>query len=141
MESNLKPQTCTKCRETKTSADFYKKAAMCKPCHKIRDSVRKNRGIGPNDTPAARLRKRRWTDANKEAQAPKNRTRILTLRAIKSGALVRPEACEVCNKAVTRKDGVTAIQAHHDDYTKPLSVRWLCPKCHKAWHRVNTAIE
>lgn len=22
------------------------------------------------------------------------------------------------------------VQAHHDDHTKPLSVRWLCTRCH-----------
>ena len=41
--------------------------------------------------------------------------------AIKNGTLVR-QSCEVCGK----KKG----QAHHDDYTKPLDVRWLCPKHH-----------
>lgn len=38
-------------------------------------------------------------------------------RAVKSGRLVK-QPCEVC--------GLTAVQAHHDDYSKPLDVRWLC---------------
>lgn len=25
-------------------------------------------------------------------------------------------------------------QAHHDDYSKPLEVRWLCPSHHKLHH-------
>ena len=46
-------------------------------------------------------------------------------RAIKLGILVRG-SCEVCGDPKT--DG------HHDDYTKPLQVRWLCRKHHAAAH-------
>jgi hypothetical protein len=28
------------------------------------------------------------------------------------------------------------VHAHHDDYDKPLDVRWLCFGCHKATHPV-----
>lgn len=47
--------------------------------------------------------------------------------AIKSG-LLTPAPCEVCSTEVN-------INAHHDDYTKPLEVRWLCRRHHAAWHR------
>ena len=49
------------------------------------------------------------------------------LRAVAAGKVVRPQVCSVCNKRTT-------IQAHHDDYTKPLSVIWLCPPCHAQRH-------
>jgi ribosomal protein S27AE len=34
--------------------------------------------------------------------------------------------CERC--------GAKDAQSHHDDYTQPLAVRWLCSKCHGEEH-------
>lgn len=50
--------------------------------------------------------------------------------AINNGKL-QPGPCEY------ESDGVClgAIQAHHDDYSKPLDVRWLCRRHHKWVHR------
>jgi len=45
-------------------------------------------------------------------------------REIRSGRLA-PQPCEVC--------GEKAI-AHHDDYSKPLEVKWLCHKHHRERH-------
>jgi hypothetical protein len=54
-------------------------------------------------------------------------------RAIKAGALTRPSYCEKCGvDPGTRTDGRSLVQAHHDDYDKPLEVQWLCPSCHRA---------
>jgi hypothetical protein len=50
--------------------------------------------------------------------------------AILSGDLVRLP-CEACGSART--------QAHHDDYLRPLDVRWMCVPCHRRWHHCNTA--
>lgn len=47
-------------------------------------------------------------------------------RAIKSGRLVRPEACEVCNNS-------GKIEAAHSNYANYLDVRWLCQFCHRSW--------
>lgn len=38
--------------------------------------------------------------------------------------------CEICGNEVA--------QAHHDDYSKPLDVRWLCTTHHAEWHKHNT---
>jgi hypothetical protein len=35
--------------------------------------------------------------------------------------------CEVCKE--------TNVDAHHDDYNKPLDVRWLCKKHHREHHK------
>ena len=47
-------------------------------------------------------------------------------RAIAKGMLVRQPCCR-CGK--------TPVEAHHEDYSKPLDVTWLCLKCHGARHR------
>jgi hypothetical protein len=44
-------------------------------------------------------------------------------RAIESGKLIRNECCEKCNKKCKP-------EAHHEDYSKPFDVIWLCRKCH-----------
>lgn len=45
--------------------------------------------------------------------------------AIYNGTLIR-QPCEVCGKDQT--------DAHHDDYAKPLDVRWLCRSHHRLHH-------
>ncbi|MGA3803743.1 hypothetical protein ACI2T7_03570 [Ralstonia nicotianae] len=56
----------------------------------------------------------------------------LVKAAIKKGILSRPDACSKCGSSPKTKDGRSAIQGHHADYSKPLDVEWLCPKCHRA---------
>jgi len=51
--------------------------------------------------------------------------------AIRDGRLQR-KGCEVCGKKA---------QAHHDDYSKPLDVRWFCFEHHRALHGQQTAPE
>ena len=48
-------------------------------------------------------------------------------RAVRNGVLIRPGSCSECQKA-------GLIHGHHEDYTKPLEVEWLCPRCHRAKH-------
>lgn len=36
-----------------------------------------------------------------------------------------------------KKCGSEKSVGHHDDYDKPMSVRWLCQSHHKQWHAAN----
>ena len=46
--------------------------------------------------------------------------------AIAKGIL-KPKPCEICR--------ATKVIAHHDDYSKPLDVRWLCITHHRKIHK------
>lgn len=51
--------------------------------------------------------------------------------AVKSGSVTKGP-CEDC--------GSVEAEAHHDDYSKPLDVRWLCRQHHADYHRDNPQI-
>lgn len=60
----------------------------------------------------------------------KERARQTLRRAVRRGDVVKLP-CEVC--------GLEEAQAHHDDYAKPLDVRWLCSTHHGEVHRLDEA--
>lgn len=68
-----------------------------------------------------------------------DRAHNLVEKALEKGILTRKSKCETCKDTGCFKDGRSKIQAHHDDYNKPLEIRWLCQKCHHLWHSKNTA--
>lgn len=147
---------CKKCGETKGREEFYRHAKMadgllskCKTCTK-RD-VRENRARKieyyrefdraranlphrvaargayaktPEGLAAGNRAKRAYNDRNPIKRA----AHIATGNAIRDGRLKR-EPCEACG---------ARAEAHHDDYSKPLDVRWLCPTHHAEWHKHNT---
>ena len=69
-------------------------------------------------------------EMNARSRAKTPREVILAQRAvdtaIRNGSLQRG-TCEVC--------GAERVDAHHDDYSKPLDVRWLCRRHHLQLHR------
>jgi hypothetical protein len=73
-------------------------------------------------------RTRKYNDARKLSPLYMRRQSIWNKvwHAIKKGLLVK-KPCEVC--------GAKRVEAHHDDYRKPLSVRWLCSTHHREHHR------
>lgn len=143
--SDLPRKLCKKCLVVKPLSEFYVHKQMgdghlskCKECTKA--DVRENRAeniayyqnydrlryddgshVPPrpaNDNAYARVR--RWRMANPE----KYTAHLAVDRSVSSGVLKRPTVCSECGQ------GSEFIEAHHDDYSKPLQVRWLCKKCH-----------
>ena len=85
-----------------------------------------------NVTDAARERKRRWQKLHYDPV--KARARSLLKNAIDRGEIFRPDICEECKSPAKRQDGASAIHGHHQDYSKPLDVKWVCPLCHRKIH-------
>ncbi len=48
--------------------------------------------------------------------------------AVRTGNLIRPDMCSECSRKCKP-------EGHHDDYSKPLEVIWLCTECHGKRHR------
>lgn len=65
---------------------------------------------------------------NSENRVIRHRVRSLTRAYIKAGKLLK----KPCEKCFTDNN----VEAHHDDYDKPMDVRWLCRKHHSEHHRL-----
>jgi hypothetical protein len=154
-------KVCRECNVDKPLSEFYKHEKMgdgylnkCKSCVKSRVKKHRNenlekareydkkRSMLPHRVQARK--EYQETERGKEAlrRARKNYRKkyplayaahIVTRNAIRDGKLKPRKTCVSC-----KKNG--EIHAHHDDYTRPLSVRWLCIKCHVKWHKENTPI-
>ena len=141
---------CKQCMNKKSSAyaktdrgrevlRVYGRSIKSKPENRAKDLARV---LAYQKTPAGReVRKRafkKYTSttrgrsamnaANRKysAQNPeKVRCRNETKRAIKAGILTR-SPCEKC--------GATKSQAHHEDYSQPLKITWVCQRHHAEIH-------
>ncbi|HCX24534.1 MAG TPA: hypothetical protein DHN29_21635 [Cytophagales bacterium] len=148
-------KVCIRCNETKSFTEFYKNRTSndgyqnwCKQClnafnQKYRREHREKRLMGVrkyNESEkgkAARSRyvvseKRRCSQRlcsnNYKLKYPERRKANKAVeRAILTGKLIRLP-CEVCK--------YEPAEAHHDDYSKSLDVRWLCTMHHKKHHCV-----
>ena len=64
---------------------------------------------------------------SKEETQKRRNARSVANHAIQQGKIER-KPCEMCGKKA---------EAHHDDYSKPLEIRWLCFRHHRQWHNEN----
>jgi hypothetical protein len=154
----MKFKKCISCGEEKILDEYYKHSQMkdgrlnkCKDCCK--QDNRKNRVDNidyyreydrmrsvNSDRVEARKQyeedhkdqvdrtKSEWRKRNKD----KSRAHRKVAYEIKKGSLsTRP--CEIC--------GNDRTEAHHEDYSKPLDIVWLCDTCHKQRHKDLKEIE
>jgi len=117
--------------KNKTKKDGY--ASSCKVCHSASNKawIQANPEKKPAMDKAYRQANPERHAANNKADRLRNpekhKARMAVGIAIKAGTLTRPQECSSCNVSCV-PDG------HHDDYGKPLDIRWLCRTCHVAHH-------
>jgi len=123
--------------------DWEKRAEQNKRSYeKHREAIAEKRAIKRRtieEKEKNRLRQAEWRKSNgtrggeisakwKKENPQKAACHSLILWAIRAGVLKRNERCEECNAECK-------TQGHHEDYSKPLEVRWLCKGCHAKKHR------
>lgn len=124
---------CNTCKKYKFLTEFHKQKAskdglhpQCKACHRERYARTRERHLQKcreyMDTEKGKAARARRSYKAQLTPAKENCRRV-TRAAIKSGELVR-QPCEFCDKPAHLSE------AHHEDYTKPLEVRWVCRQCH-----------
>jgi len=136
---------CAICHESKPLEEFHRnkskkdgRDSRCRQCksglyksYYHGDPARKERIIENVKTYQAGpgREKANATKSSYHTKHPKKRrAHNLVYNAIRRGELHRGP-CEVC--------GAEKVVGHHDDYDRPLEVRWLCERHHKEWHLVN----
>lgn len=76
----------------------------------------------------------RFSVAELDARVFKNESRRVYVRARAHGQIQPAGLCESCGEA-------KPLDGHHEDYSKPLEVVWLCRPCHHAADKVRRARE
>ena len=80
------------------------------------------RAANPEQAKASSTKARKsWVERNPE----KRKAHVAVSNAIRDGRLVKATTC-----AMADDDCKGRIQAHHEDYSKPLEVTWLCTRHH-----------
>lgn len=140
MNSEIRKR-CFKCNVEKPLSLFYKHKGMadghlnkCKDCAKtdvrlhrrdnesVREYDRKRYKENPDRKKYTESVARKWAEKH-----PKRKKAQWTLNNAVRDRRIKKEPCVGC--------GAEKVQAHHHDYNKPLSVTWLCARCHHIFHK------
>lgn len=144
---------CSKCKEWKGSDGFHKDprkttglASRCKAC-----AAAYSKWHAENYPTAQEVRlraARKYREANRELERERHRKwkikvgyrgqpsnykarcRAKLAYYVKKGRVIKPSHCSKCGAP-------PPIEAHHEDYSKPCDVQWLCRVCHGKKHQID----
>jgi len=127
-------KVCSKCGLYKPFTEYYHHPTskdnllyLCKDCAKtaqyhIRQrKLEKYREYSRMKSRSEEGRRRAAEDRKKHPD--RYHARYLANVARRKGILI-PQPCEICGS-------IDHLEMHHDDYSKPLEVMWLCRPCHR----------
>lgn len=129
-------KTCITCTLEKAKTSFYKDKTKrdgfknkCKDCElKTCHAYRKTEMYRTNTLDYQRSERGKLRNKNRvdnKRRSGKQKAHDLLRSSIRNGSIKR-KPCEICNSNVSH--------GHHDDYSKPLEVVWLCPLHHMERH-------
>ncbi len=146
----VQSKACTQCGTVKAAAEFFSRSASvdglqpcCKECDsRVRsqrydenwDREKENRqrySSNPQQKKKSLESNRKYRQRNPQKTSAHNAVN----NALRDGKIVRPDSCSDCGLA-TRD-----LEAHHEDYSRPLDVKWLCTRCHGKRHRKMSSME
>lgn len=133
-------KTCNKCKKAKCDSLFYKdsgktdgKKSICKVCCSITSKAHREnnpeayRGnkVKYYSTETGKLNKKKSLNKWRRNNPEKRKAHDAVAYSLKTKKLEK-EPCSKC--------GSKTVHAHHEDYSKPLEVVWLCHKHHMEIH-------
>ena len=158
----MKEKVCFKCNILKPLSDFYKHSKMsdghlnkCKSCAKRDVHIHREENLEKvreydRNRPNYKERLQRnkeyaKTTKGKEASAKSRdnyrykhvdryKAKMLVGNALRDGKVLRPDRCQHCSVECVP-------QGHHNDYSKPLDVIWVCVSCHIEFHNCVKELE
>ena len=119
---------CKDCGQEKAINEFYGVQGECKDCTKLRVKRYSHSERGKEmaskwwKTEKGREKQRRHRLRFRKENPEKHKAHYLAMSALRRGILKK----QPCEKCLSKK-----VEMHHDDYSKPLEVRWLCQKHHR----------
>ena len=132
---------CSKCKRELPEKSFNwadrkakKRQTICRECFseynreryrknkdRIRENIRRYRAENPTKVLASRIK----TCAKNPTHYNANK---VIEQAIIAGKTAKPDHCSICGCSSDEH----RIEAHHEDYSKPLEIVWCCTPCHRA---------
>ena len=134
----METKLCRKCGIEKATGQFFRHKknkdglqAYCKKCTGERAKKYRRSSAEAMKKFRASAKGKEWIRAYKKRfrliHADKQKAHQRVTWARHTGKLI-PQPCEVCG-------ATDRLEAHHDDYSKPMVVRWLCRPHHVAHHQ------
>ncbi len=106
---NCQMKTCTTCLTGKPESDFY--------------------AIAGRKTSRARCKScdKKAIDMRRKANLQADVAQVLAAYGVRTGIIEKQTICFTCKQE-------KPLDKHHEDYTKPYEVMWLCRMCHAQMH-------
>jgi len=142
--ADMKSKVCNKCGKRKQLNEFHLQGrgllgrkAACAECKNSAQSEhwRANKELMRGKHLIYRKNNlqgcKKASEKHRRANLDKAAAHATLERAITTRKIKKPNRCSSCGgKRVS-----TEIHGHHEDYSKPLDVMWLCTACHASLHQ------